>query len=141
MFITIEDLYSKIRKHDLEQITGGDEIIAEHAISSAVAEIMGYLERYDTDRIFSAKGEDREGLLVSFAVDIAVYEIVAIARPNTDLTDRRERRNRAIDYLKQVRDDNISTPWPLKEGDGDEDPEAYSVAFGSYPKRRNSLLQ
>ena len=95
------------------------------------------------EAIFSAVGEDREGALVAMGVDIAVYEIVAIAQPNIDLTDRRERRRQAIEYLTAVRDDNLPTGWPLRPVEPDEDDEedgisgSGSVLWGGIPSRGN----
>lgn len=138
MFITIDDLYSKVRQSDLRQITGGNDSVSLHAIGYAVGLIRSYLGgRYDTERIFSAQGEQREGMLVSIAVDIAIYEIVAICQPNIDLTDRRERRNQAVEYLRQVRDDSLPTGWPLlpepDPGEGSGGP----VEYGGRPPRDN----
>lgn len=113
MFITITDLYSKIRQSDLNQIVGADDTVVEHAMIYAVGLIRSYIcERYDAKQILSATGDEREGLLVSMAVDIAIYEVVALARPNIDMTDRRERRNQAIEYLRQA-SDGRPTGWPL----------------------------
>ena len=144
MFLTKQDLTSKLRESDLLRITGGDDMVVEHALSYAVGIMRSYLaERYDVESIFSAVGEDREGALVAMGVDIAVYEIVAIAQPNIDLTDRRERRRQAIEYLTAVRDDNLPTGWPLRPVEPDEGEEedgisgSGSVLWGGIPSRGN----
>lgn len=114
MFITKEDLYTKIRKSDLVQIVDGQDNLVEHSISYTVGVIRSYIgERYDAEKIFAATGQQREGMLVSIACDIAIYEIVALARPNIDMTDRRERRLQALAYLQAVSDGVRPTGWPL----------------------------
>lgn len=135
MFITKDDLLTKIRFSDLTQIVGDDDQLINHSISFAIGEIKSYLTKYDTKKLFSAINDSREPLLIAFAVDIAIYEIIALARPNIDTTDRRERRNRAIGYLQAVRDDNLPTGWdlaPITE-QSDESP----VVSKSTPPRGN----
>ncbi|MEG1763158.1 MAG: phage protein Gp36 family protein, partial [Bacteroidales bacterium] len=136
MFLKKEDLYAKIRKNELEQITGNDDTLVLHAMQAAVSEMEPYLkERYNTKDIFTKQDRERNPLLVSFAVDIAIFEIISIALPGQDLQDRRERYKRAIDYLKQVRDEKLNLELPKKEntlqGGGD------TAAHGSNPKRNN----
>lgn len=138
MFIDLEDLSTKMRINEIQHAAGGDEVIVNHAISVAVSEIKFYLGRYDTDVIFSAKGDNRNPLLVTFAVDIALYEILAISKSGNDITDRRERRNRAIDYLKQLKDEAMPVNLPLKETEPDS-PNNEFVAFGGITKRSNNL--
>lgn len=124
-----------MRENDLIKITGAEDMIIEHALGFAVSLMRSYLvDRYDTQALFSAEGENREGLLVALGVDIAIYEIVAIAQPNIDLTDRRERRRQAIEYLTGVRDNNLPTGWPLRQEEPEENP---SVLHGGIPPRGN----
>ena len=134
MFLQKEDLYKTIREYDLNDITGGDDTLVQHAMQSAVSEMTTYLQkRYDTNAIFSATGDDRNPLVLTFAIDIAVYEIVAITLVNQSLEDRRARYKRAIDYLKQVRDGELSPELPEKQ----TSEEYTNEAFGSNPKRNN----
>lgn len=112
MFITTEDLKQAIRLHELDEITGGDDTLVQAAISTAVAEMKPYLFRYDAEKIFSATGDGREPLLVRFAVDITIFEVVSISRPDQDLENRRALYKRAIDWLRQVKDDDMPTGLP-----------------------------
>lgn len=134
MFITREDLKIAIREYEIDEITSGDDTLVEAAISAAIGEMKPYLFRFDTEKIFNARGQEREPLLVRFAVDIAVFEIISIARPDQDLENRRALYKRAIDWLKQVRDEDLPTGLPElpsdEPGDGD-------VLFGSERKRNN----
>lgn len=135
MFITKDDLKIAIRLYEVDEITGGDDTLVYAAISAAIGEIKPFLFRYDTERIFNAAGDERHPLLVRFAVDIAVFEIVSIARPDQDLENRRALYKRALDWLKQVRDENLAVDLPEKETPL---PAAdVTVAYGSQPKRNN----
>lgn len=135
MFLQNKDLYTKIRPNELHQITAGEDTITLHALQAAISEMCTYLEsRYNTKEIFNKEGEDRNPLLVSFAVDISIFEIVSIALPGQDLEDRRARYKRAIDYLKQVRDGKLDLELSTKEN---PDTAADDAAFGSQTKRNN----
>ncbi len=114
MFITKDDLYRAIRQEELEQITRGDDTMIQYAIDVAQKEIRSYLaDRYDVDTIFAQTGQLRHTLLLNFAVDIAIYILVAVALPGQSLEDRRARYKRAIDWLKQVRIGSIPTDLPV----------------------------
>ena len=135
MFIQRTDLKQAIREWELDEILAGDEPLVDIAISTAIGEMKPYLHRYDVEKIFSAKGEDREPLLVRFAVDIAIFELVSIARPDQDLENRRALYNRAIDWLKQVRDEKLPCGLPLLEvAPGEAD-----ILYHSNPKRNNYM--
>lgn len=134
MFLTQEDLYSKIRQGDLKQIVGANDSVVDHAICTALGKVRSYLARYNTERIFNATGDQREGMLVAIAVDIAIYELVAIAQPNVDLTDRRERARAALDYLAQVRDQSLPTGWPLLPSEAAKTDEKPIISGGNRPR-------
>lgn len=136
MFLKIEDLAAKIRLSDLRQITGQNDMVALHAMSYAEGIAKTYLHKYDLKKLFEAQDEQRDDLLLSLLSDIAIYEIVAIAQPNIDLTDRRERKGQAIAYLQQVKDGQIATRWPLQPSDQSNITES-PVENGGTPSRGN----
>ncbi|GHT09079.1 hypothetical protein FACS189426_06390 [Bacteroidia bacterium] len=75
----------------------------------AIAEMRGYLSRrYDCNRIFSATGADRNQLILMMAIDIAVYHIFCIHNPQKMSQIRKDRYSRAMEWLKQVADEDIS---------------------------------
>jgi len=137
MFINKADLEKKIMAHELASITNGDDTIIDHSISAAIAEMKGYLKgRYDVEAIFSAADEERMPLLVGFACDISIYEIISLALPGQDLEDRRARYKRAIDWLKQLAKGEIEADLPKLE---DEEGNTESpFGFSSQTKRINS---
>ena len=133
MFIEKKDLFSAIREYELDGIVQDDPALIDIAISTAIGEIKPYLYRYDCEAIFAATGDDREPLLVRFAVDIAIFEIVSIVRPDQDLENRRALYNRAIAWLKQVRDEKMPCGLPLLP----VGPEQQKVLSHSNKKRIN----
>ena len=137
MFINKADIEKKIMAHELASITNEDDTIIDHSISAAIAEMKGYLKgRYDVEAIFSAADEERMPLLVGFACDISIYEIISLALPGQDLEDRRARYKRAIDWLKQLAKGEIEADLPKLE---DEEGNTESpFGFSSQKKRINS---
>lgn len=107
-FITLNDYDASIHReildallrHDSEQ---SDEAIVEVCEDRAVAEMRSYLDKYyDCDAIFSATGGERHPLILMFAVDIAVYHIFCQHNPYKMSEIRKERYERALQWLKDV---------------------------------------
>lgn len=139
MFITKEDLLTKIKLSDLTQIVGDNELLINHSINLAIGKIKPYLSKYNTDKLFSEAGDKRDPILFTFAIDIAIYEIIALARPNIDMTDRRERKNEAIEYLQNVKDGVLSMGWELAPPKAIPDSSENPVVFISTPPRGNRI--
>lgn len=137
MFISRQDLEKKIRPEELISITNDDEEVINHSISSAISEMKGYLKgRYDVETIFNATDNDRMPLLVGFACDITIYEIVSLALPGQDLEDRRARYKRAIDWLKQLSKGEIEADLPKLEDENGNTESPFG--FTSQTKRNNN---
>ena len=74
-----------------------------------LAEMRGYLSRrYDCDRLFAATGQERNQLVLMMAVDITVYHIFCIHNPRNMSSVRKDRYDRAKEWLEAVADGNIS---------------------------------
>lgn len=102
-FITQEDYDASIHREILDALTRSDSAIVEICEDRAVAEMRGYLSgRYDVDAIFSAEGEARNQLVLMLAVDIAVYHLFSIHNPQKMSQIRKDRYERAVEWLKQV---------------------------------------
>lgn len=137
-FITPEDYDATIHKeildallrHDSDQ---SDEAIVEICEDRAVAEMRGYLDKfYDTDAIFSATGGARNQLVLMMAVDIAVYHIFCQHNPYKMSQIRKDRYDRAVEWLKAVAAGKVtiadaprlpeeeaaaSSPWQLESNE------------------------
>lgn len=138
MFIEQTDILKSIKPEELLEITRGDSAVINFGIDTAISEIKSYLRtKFDTDIIFSSQGTERNALLVDFAVDMAIYIIVASALPEQDLEDRRARYKRAIAWLKDARDGNLSPDLPLRQINNNN--ETIAGTFGM-PKKRNNYF-
>lgn len=65
-------------------------------------------KRYDCDRIFSASGNDRHQLVLMMVLDIAVYHIFCIHNPQKLSQIRKDRYERAVEWMKAVAREDIS---------------------------------
>lgn len=108
-FIQLTDYDASIHREILDALTRDDDAIVEICEDRAIAEMRGYLSRrYDCERIFSAIGNNRNQLILMMAIDIAIYHIFCIHNPQNLKQMRKDRYERAMEWLKQVADENIS---------------------------------
>lgn len=113
-FITPEDYDASIHREILDALLRHDSDVSDSAIveiceDRAIEEMRCYLSKYyDCDAIFSATGSDRNPLILMMAVDIAVYHIFCQHNPYKMSEIRKERYNRAVEWLKAVADANIT---------------------------------
>lgn len=107
-FITLTDYDATIHREILDSLlrTGSetfDPQIVEICEDRAVSEMRSYLgKQYDCDAIFSARGTDRHQLILMFAIDITVYHIFCQHNPYKMSEIRKERYERAVEWLKAV---------------------------------------
>lgn len=102
-FITLEDYDASIHSEILSRLTRDDDAIVEICEDRAIAQMRGYLSaRYDVDAIFSAEGSARNQLILMMAIDIAVYHLHSIHNPQKMSQIRKDRYERAMEWLKQV---------------------------------------
>lgn len=136
-FIQPPDYDASIHREILDSITREDSSVVEICEDRAVAEMRCYLsKRYDCDRIFSATGSDRLPLVLMMAIDIAVFHLFCIHNPQKLSQVRRDRYDRAVEWMKAVAREDISIDGaPLLS----EEQRAASAAFRlkSNPKRHN----
>lgn len=103
----------------------------------AIAEMRCYLsKRYDCDKIFSATGTNRNQLVLMMVIDIAVYHIFCIHNPQKLSQIRKDRYERAVEWMKAVASEEISiegAPLLLEE----ERAGKSSFRIQSNPKRVN----
>ena len=77
--------------------------IIEDCEMQAVAEMKSYLNKsYDVEKIFTAEGTARHPLVLMYAKDIAVYHLFCIHNPYKMSQIRKDRYERAVDWLKGV---------------------------------------
>lgn len=108
-FIEFNDYDASIHREILGALTREDDTVVEVCEDRAVAEMRCYLsKRYDCDAIFAARGEQRHQLVLMMAIDIAVYHIFCLHNPQKISQVRKDRYERAVEWMKAVAAEDIS---------------------------------
>lgn len=108
-FININDYDASIHRDILDALVRQDESLVEICEDRAIAEMRCYLSgRYDCDAIFSAEGDNRHQLILMMALDITIYHIFSIHNPVKLSQLRKDRYERAVEWLKAVAAGTIS---------------------------------
>lgn len=138
-FIQLEDYDASIHSEILSRLTRDDDAIVEICEDRAIAEMRGYLSaRYDVDDIFSAEGAARNQLILMMAIDIAVYHLFSIHNPQKMSQIRKDRYERAVEWLKQVAGFKITIDGAPKLPE-EELKQNSPWLMSSNPKRTNHL--
>jgi phage gp36-like protein len=131
-FIAETDLYRAMRSEYIAEIKRTDDALPDHCISAAISEMKTYLrETFDTEAIFSATDTDRDSLLVTFCVDIAIYNLIELVPVGVDVEQKRLRYKRAIDWLKGVQKSEIKPDLPILENS----PAQAAIIYGSVERK------
>ena len=108
-FVELADYDASIHRDILDALVREDGAVIEVCEDRAIAEMRCYLsKRYDCGKIFSATGKDRNQLVLMMAIDIAVYHIFCIHNPQKLSQIRKERYERAVEWMKAVAAEDIS---------------------------------
>lgn len=138
-FINLEDYDASIHRDILDALTRDDASLVEICEDRAIAEMRCYLsKRYDCDAIFSAQGDDRNQLVLMMALDITIYHIFSIHNPQKLSQLRKDRYDRAVEWMRAVADEEVSiegVPLLPEEERAAKAP----LMFRSNPKRVNRL--
>ena len=109
-FVQLSDYDATIHREILDALTRTDESVIEICEDRAIAEMRCYLsKRYDCDRIFSATEDKRLQLVLMMVIDIAVYHIFCIHNPQKLSQLRKDRYERAVEWMKAVAAEEISS--------------------------------
>ncbi len=138
-FIDIKDYDASIHREILDALVRDDEAVIEICEDRAIAEMKCYLSRkYDVEAIFGAEGDKRNQLVLMMALDIAVYHIFSIHNPMKIATIRKDRYERAKEWLKAVADEQITiSDAPLLPTE--EQVSSCPFMIISNPKRNNYM--
>lgn len=150
MYLEIEDLKNNIYNYQVAQITENDESIVLQALDTAEQEVKSYFyinnkkehldgrKIYDVEAIFSARGEERNALIVSLCLSVAKWYIVDLCNADIIYDHAKERYDRAIEYLKKINKGEVSLGnLPLLQQAESNTPEADNqkpFSFGSRQK-------
>ena len=138
-FVNTGDYDASVHREILDALVRDDQSLVEICEDRAIAEMRCYLsKRYDCDAIFSAAGEDRNQLILMMVIDIAVYHIFCIHNPQKLSQIRKDRYERAVEWMRAVADEEISIEGvPMLPED--ERASKASLMFKSNRKRVNRL--
>ena len=138
MFIQEIDYKVVIGETALKVVTQADQETRGNAELEAVEEISGYLRpKYDCTAIFEAEGANRNRQILMYACDIALYHMAASLPNKMGMDIRKERYERAIEWLKQVQAGIVIPDLPEATTDSGESA-APSIRYGSKPCVDNS---
>lgn len=135
-FLSIPELNTHLYGEVVEEITRTQDEIAQSAIDAAISEAFGYLSAYDTAAILLQEGAARNASLLLFIKDIAVWHFINLANPAVEMELRKDRYEKAIDWLEKVQAGKIVPALPVPtppEGA----PENTFIRFGYSSKRNN----
>lgn len=136
-FINLQDYDASIHREILDSLTREDESIVEICEDRAIEEMRSYMSgRYDCDAVFGATGTDRSQLVLMMAIDIAIYHIFSIHNPQKLSQIRRDRYERAVEWLKQISHGDISVDG-LPLAPEEEQVSHQDTRMFSNPKRNN----
>lgn len=108
-FIELSDYDASIHRDILDALLREDVTLVEILEDRAIVEMRGYLSRrYDVNAIFSATGDGRNQLILMMAIDIAIYHIFCMHNPQKLSQMRKDRYDRAKEWLKAVANEEIS---------------------------------
>lgn len=103
-FIELSDYDASIHRDILDALTRNDNAIVEICEDRAIAEMRGYLcGRYDCDKLFAATGANRNQLVLMMLIDITVYHIFCIHNPVKLSKIRKDRYDRAVEWMRAVK--------------------------------------
>ncbi|TAN18818.1 MAG: DUF1320 domain-containing protein [Chitinophagaceae bacterium] len=112
-FLSPTELNTHLYGEIVNELTRGDNTVAQMAIDAGTAEVKGYLSDYDIVTIFSQTGPNRDPLILLFNKDVAAWHLVCLANPNIDIQLRKDRYDNAIAWLKGVQSGKIVPDLPL----------------------------
>lgn len=138
-FVDIKDYDASVHREILDALVRDDETLVEICEDRAIAEMRGYLsKRYDCNAIFSASGEERNQLILMMVIDIAVYHIFCIHNPQKLSQVRKDRYERAVEWMKAVANEEVAIDGAPLLPEEDRARKA-ALMFKSNPKRINRL--
>ena len=138
-FVDIKDYDASVHREILDALVRDDETLVEICEDRAIAEMRGYLsKRYDCNAIFSASGEERNQLILMMVIDIAVYHIFCIHNPQKLSQVRKDRYERAVEWMKAVANEEVSIDGAPLLSEEDRARKS-ALMFKSNPKRINRL--
>lgn len=138
-FISKEDFDATVHRDILDAITRQDEAVVEICTERAISEMRCYLSvRYDCDAVFSATGTQRNQLVLMMLTDVVVYHLFCIHNPAKLSPMRKDRYERAVEWMKAVRRGDLPVEGlPPAEVSPEQAKASSPYQMRSNAKRRN----
>ena len=137
-FLNISDLKTHIYNGAATLISQGDSSLMQSAIDTAIAQVKGYMSRYNyaqiIDNVGNVTGWAPDPVLLMYTKNIARWHFIVLANPSIDYEDAKTRFDEAIAWLKDVQSGKfVPDGWPPAA------PPEVSTFFhvSSAPKRKN----
>ena len=131
MFLNNLDYQVMIGQRAFDLIQQSDEENRRRAEEMAREEMAGYLRpRYDVERIFARRGEQRNMQIVMFLCDITLYHLASWLPQKMGYEVREIRYRRAIEWLQGVQSGKIVPDLDTPDDSNDE-PQPYNLKWGS----------
>lgn len=138
MFLSDDDFRVVIGDAALRAVSQLSADNRDNAVAIAVDEISSYLRPdYDVAAVFSAAGVDRNRMIVTCAVDIALYHLNAAMPQKLGSEVRKERYERAIRWLEGVQAGKIVPELPRADADPMGAASSSTVFFSNRKLRHN----
>lgn len=103
MFLDEDDYTIVCSEDELDVLTQSDTAIRQKAERVAMEEVASYLRpRYDTDKAFAAKGDERNDMLLQVTANIALYYLAHWLPQSLALDGRQELYDGAVAWLNKV---------------------------------------
>lgn len=138
-YLEVEEMTTHIYEEDMDTISHGDDAAMMSAIDAAIEEVQGYLTKYDTGKIFAARGKERNPILLLFVKDIAAWHFCNICNAGVDIEMLRETlRPLPLNGSGTIRTGRTRTCRQRRSSPGRQEcRHCGEMAFGSNRKRDN----
>lgn len=112
--------------------------LLQEAIDAAIAEVKSYLSAYDKTAIFGATGNARNPIILLYTKDVAVWHYINLCNVDVDYEERRERYEKATEWLGRVQSGKVVPELPVPEVENTPDGRGF-IKWGSNTKRNNNF--
>ncbi len=141
--ITPADLSTHLYEEIVNEISRNTPETVTAAINTGIAEVKGYLSRYDRVALFGSVDDDTaatfsDPYLTSIVKDVVVWHLINLANPNVNYEHARKRYEDAIAVLKSIQKGTANYEWPYFDASAVTTPTGISVSAYSNNKRNNS---
>jgi hypothetical protein len=137
MFLTKDDLLSKIRTYRLDQIIDNDDTVLELVFAETQSDLNNFLfEHYDADAIMNASGTARNDTILGWARHLAIYKLYERI-PDSQVPERVVKNyDDVMQLLRKVSTGDYAMNFPRKQAE--EGGAKTQFQWASTPRRRNA---